>query len=73
MTPERLAELQAMRFTTGLNAACGHFDTDVERELYQLAAQCWNAMQDLLRDREQLLRANAEAAEELATWTGALR
>ncbi|MFF3092301.1 hypothetical protein [Streptomyces cyaneofuscatus] len=34
---------------------------------------CWAAVQDLLRDREQLLRANSEAAEELATWTGALR
>ncbi|MEV8048932.1 hypothetical protein [Streptomyces bacillaris] len=33
---------------------------------------CWTAVQDLLRDREQLLRANAEAAEELATWTGSL-
>ncbi|MFB7228491.1 hypothetical protein ACFCY9_12315 [Streptomyces fimicarius] len=33
---------------------------------------CWAAVQDLLRDREQLLRANAEAAEELATWTGSL-
>ncbi|MET7412486.1 hypothetical protein [Streptomyces rubiginosohelvolus] len=33
---------------------------------------CWAAVQDLLRDREQLLKANASAAEELATWTGSL-
>ncbi|NEB57626.1 hypothetical protein G3I48_35935 [Streptomyces griseus] len=34
---------------------------------------CWAAVQDLLRDREQLLQANDNAAEGLATWTGALR
>ncbi|MFC8625644.1 hypothetical protein [Streptomyces anulatus] len=33
---------------------------------------CWAAIQDLLREREQLVRANSETAEELATWTGSL-
>ncbi|MFE3371215.1 hypothetical protein ACFXOK_16635 [Streptomyces sp. NPDC059173] len=33
---------------------------------------CWAAVQDLLHDREQLLKANASTAEELATWTGSL-
>ena len=73
MTEARLAEIKAMKFTTGLNAAVGHFDTEVERELYELAARCWNAMQELLRDNEQLRKANAELAEGLAAWTGALR
>jgi hypothetical protein len=73
LTPERLAQIRTLRFTTGLNAACGHFDTPVERELYTLAATCWNALQELLRDHDRLTRANAETAEELAGWTGALR
>ncbi|MGW7196626.1 hypothetical protein [Streptomyces chryseus] len=79
LSAERLAAIKAMKFTTGLNAACGHFDTDVERELYSLAATNWNALQELIRGHEALLRdharlttASAEAAEELATWTGAL-
>ncbi|XMN09338.1 hypothetical protein ACK8N7_26510 [Streptomyces griseobrunneus] len=33
---------------------------------------CWAAIQDLLRDRDDLVRASAETAEELATWTGSL-
>ncbi|MFE2112019.1 hypothetical protein ACFXAY_01315 [Streptomyces microflavus] len=33
---------------------------------------CWAAIQDLLRDRDDLVRASAETAEALATWTGAL-
>lgn len=73
MTEQRLAQLKAMKFVTGVNARCGHFTTDVEREHYELAARCWNAMQELLRDNEQLRKANAAAAEELAQWTGALR
>ncbi|MGQ4358534.1 hypothetical protein [Streptomyces sp. SAS_272] len=66
----RLAEIRAMKFTTGLNAAFGHFDTDAERDLYQLAATCWNALQDLLRDHAHLTKASAETAEALAQWEG---
>ncbi|MGW1267568.1 hypothetical protein [Streptomyces sp. NPDC002491] len=66
----RLDEIRALRFTTGLNPACGHFDTDVERDLYQLAATCWNALQDLLRDHAHLTKASAETAEALARWEG---
>ncbi|MFJ4009429.1 hypothetical protein [Streptomyces sp. NPDC090026] len=73
LSPERLAQIKAMRFTTGLNAACGHFDTEVERELYTLAATCWNALQQVLPDHERLNRAHAAASEELAQWTGSLR
>jgi hypothetical protein len=73
LTTKRLEQIRAMKFTTGLNAACGHFDTPVERELYTLAASCWNALQELLRDHERLTREQAETAEELAGWTGALR
>ncbi|GAA2946457.1 MULTISPECIES: hypothetical protein [Streptomyces] len=72
MTEARRAEIQAMTFTTGVNAAHGVFATDTERDLYRLAARCWNAMQELLRDNEQLRQAHAQTAEELATWTGAV-
>lgn len=79
ISPERLAQLKAMKFTTGLNAGLGVFATDIERDHYELAARCWNALQELIRghdallaDHKQLTDANAEAAEELAKWTGAL-
>ncbi|MER7807886.1 hypothetical protein [Streptomyces sp900116325] len=72
LSETRFAEIKAMKFTTGLNAFAGHFETDVEREHYVLAAQCWNAMQELIRDREHLVKAQAATAEELATWTGSL-
>lgn len=67
---QRLAEIKALRFTTGLNAAAGHFATDTERDLYRLAATCWNALQELLRDHIHLTKASAETAEALARWEG---
>ncbi|WP_187280009.1 hypothetical protein [Streptomyces sp. IB2014 016-6] len=33
---------------------------------------CWAAVQDLLREREHLIKASADVAEELAQWTGEL-
>ncbi|WP_405676875.1 hypothetical protein OG292_19720 [Streptomyces sp. NBC_01511] len=32
----------------------------------------WTALQELIRDREHLVKASAEVAEELAQWTGEL-
>jgi hypothetical protein len=51
----RVERVRAMKFVTGLNAASGHFDTPVERELYTLAATCWNALQAQLKDSDALL------------------
>lgn len=51
----RVEGVRAMKFTTGLNAASGYFDTPVERELYRLAATCWNALQAQLKDSDALL------------------
>lgn len=70
LSPARLAEIKSLRFTTGLNAACGHFDTEVERELYLLAARCWNALQEVLRDHAHLTTAHDEVTARLATWEG---
>jgi hypothetical protein len=73
LTPERLDEIRAMTFTTGINPATGHFATETERELYQLAGRCWNALQQLLQDHEHLTKAHTETTERLAEWEGALR
>ncbi|MEV5606987.1 hypothetical protein [Streptomyces sp. NPDC052225] len=70
LDPARLAEIKAMRFTTRLNPACGVFDTDTERELYQLAAHCWNALQEVLRDHAHLTTAHDEVTTRLAAWEG---
>lgn len=39
----------------------------------RLLRECRTALTELLDDRDALVRANAEASEELACWTGALR
>ncbi|MFF3310520.1 hypothetical protein [Streptomyces sp. NPDC002952] len=70
LSPDRLAEIRSMRFTTRLNPAAGHFDTDTERELYNLAATCWNALQAVLRDHAHLTKAHHATAERLAQWEG---
>ncbi|MFC8723685.1 hypothetical protein [Streptomyces bacillaris] len=64
LAPHRLEEIQALaqQLTT---AAPGE-------DPQQLLRTCRTALTDLLADREDLVRAHAEAAEELAQWTGAL-
>ncbi|MCF3960323.1 hypothetical protein [Streptomyces fuscigenes] len=37
-----------------------------------LLTECRTALTDLLKDRDALIHANAEAGEQLAAWTGAL-
>lgn len=60
----RLDRARQMKFTTGLNAFAGHFDTDVERDLYQLAGRCWNALQAALADLELYVGKEPTIAEE---------
>lgn len=43
-----------------------------EAEARELLASARTALDDLLTDRDDLVRANAEAGEALAAWTGAL-
>lgn len=43
-----------------------------ETEARQLLAEAHTALADLLTDRDDLVRANAEAGEELALWRGAI-
>jgi hypothetical protein len=43
-----------------------------ETETRELLAECRTALAELLTDRDDLVRANHEAGEALAAWTGAL-
>lgn len=43
-----------------------------EAEALELLTSARTALADLLADRDDLVRANAEAGEALAAWTGAL-
>ncbi|WP_046500759.1 hypothetical protein [Streptomyces odonnellii] len=56
ISPERLAEIKALPRPT----------TPAD------AARCWTALQDLLRERQNLVAAQAETTAELATWTGSV-
>jgi hypothetical protein len=62
--PERLTEIRRLRPDLPRTAT--------ERDLRALLARYSAAVRDLLDDREDLVRANAEAAEELVGWNGAL-
>ncbi|MFZ3569451.1 hypothetical protein ACNYS0_21095 [Streptomyces sp. BH034] len=70
LAPARLAQIKAMKFTTGINPACGVFATDTEQELYFLAARCWNALQEVLADHAHLTTAHDEVTTRLADWEG---
>lgn len=61
LSDARLDAIRAMKFTTGLNAATGHFDTDVERDLYRLAAENYNARLELVREVDRLRNGPARA------------
>ncbi|MFJ8852313.1 hypothetical protein [Streptomyces sp. NPDC102437] len=65
LTPGRLDEIQAL-----VRQLAG---TIPDGDLVPLLASCRTALTDLLADRDALVTANAETAEELALWTGALR
>lgn len=38
-----------LRFVTTGNQECGVFDSEGERDLYRLAATCWNELQALIK------------------------
>lgn len=70
LSPARLDQIKAMRWTPGVKAACGVYATDTERDLYLLAARCWNALQEVLRDHTHLTKAQAETTARLSAWEG---
>jgi hypothetical protein len=62
--------VQAIRNLAGRLAArlaCAGADPDT-----RLLAECRAAIDDLLADRDSLVKANGAAAEELALWTGSV-
>ncbi|WP_413808175.1 hypothetical protein [Streptomyces sp. OE57] len=66
LDPGRLEEIRLLpaRLTTGLPEEDG--------EVRELLADVRTALLELLADREDLVRAHAEASEELAGWLGAI-
>ncbi|MER6976026.1 hypothetical protein [Streptomyces carpinensis] len=64
--PDRLKEVRQVL------ARLGAVKPPADADLRRLLADCRTALAEVLDEREGLVRANAEAAEELALWTGAL-
>ncbi|MGO4747919.1 hypothetical protein AB4212_04650 [Streptomyces sp. 2MCAF27] len=74
LSPARVAEIRDL--LAELVAASGTHGTNPPHspvEDRQLLGRCRSALADLLSDREALIAANAEAAEELALWNGSLK
>lgn len=65
LPPDRLTEIRALTARLRTRPAD-------EAEARELLAAAHTALDDLLADRDDLVRANAEAGEALAAWTGAL-
>ncbi|MDX2922894.1 hypothetical protein [Streptomyces sp. NE06-03C] len=68
LAPERLTEIRALltELATARTLPAAAPEPDLLR-------RCATALTDVLRDRDDLAANFKEIAEELATWTGALR
>lgn len=73
LTAERLDEIRDLLAELVAEAAPRPKAMDGDAEHRTLAARCRDAITDLLNDRDDLVRANGEAGEELALWRGHLR
>lgn len=69
LTPPRLNEIRDVLAALVADPA-GPEDPAARRALL---ARCRTALADVLVDRDDLARANAETAEELAQWTGSVQ
>ncbi|MGW3971135.1 hypothetical protein ACWEFD_17785 [Streptomyces ardesiacus] len=67
---ERVTEIRDL--LAELVAAPRRKATAADVEHRERLARCRDAITDLLNDRDALVRANAEAGEEIARWTGDL-
>lgn len=67
LEPARLAEIRGLAVELGGPQPTAAADVD------DVLARCAKALTDVLRDRDDLAADFAATAEELATWTGALR
>ncbi|MFD5571978.1 hypothetical protein [Streptomyces cadmiisoli] len=70
LTPERLTEIRDL--LAKLVAPPRRKATAADVEHRAQIERCRDAITDLLNDRDSLVKANAEAGEALALWTGAL-
>ncbi|MDX3694989.1 hypothetical protein PV726_32550 [Streptomyces europaeiscabiei] len=64
---ERVQAIRDLGGRLALRLASAGADPDT-----RLLAECRAAVDDLLADRDSLVKANGEAAEELALWTGSV-
>jgi hypothetical protein len=67
LPPERVDEIRALLQELTARKPTGDRDTD------ELLTRSRRAVDDLLRDHDALVKANGEAGEALALWTGAIR
>ncbi|MFD3844777.1 hypothetical protein ACFWVB_02655 [Streptomyces microflavus] len=68
LEPSRLSEIRALVAELGARPTTAAADVDG-----RLLVRCGKALADVLGDRDDLAADFAVIAEELATWTGALR
>jgi hypothetical protein len=64
---DRVQEIRNLSGRLAVRLTCAGADPDT-----LLLAECRAAVNDLLADRDSLVKANGEAAEELALWTGSV-
>lgn len=67
LAPERLTEIRAL--LAELTPAVRRMGT-AAADTGEVLTRCRTALEDLLADRDDLVRANGEAGEELARWRG---
>ncbi|MFJ2882394.1 MULTISPECIES: hypothetical protein [unclassified Streptomyces] len=70
LPPDRVQEIQHL--VADLTTATRRSDLTPQKTT-RLLNECRTALAELLTDRDDLVRANGEAGEELARWTGALK
>ncbi|MFJ4469514.1 hypothetical protein ACIP2X_18750 [Streptomyces sp. NPDC089424] len=70
LAPERVAEIRDL--LAEIVAPPLRKATAADAEHRAQLTRCRDALTDLLNERDALVKANAQAAEELACWTGAL-
>ncbi|MGX1301410.1 hypothetical protein RKD35_002898 [Streptomyces albogriseolus] len=73
LPPERVAEIRDLLAELVAQAAPRRKATAADVEHRDRLARCRDAITDLLNDRDSLVKAHAEASEELAGWIGGVR
>ncbi|MFK0063415.1 hypothetical protein ACIQTN_29820 [Streptomyces werraensis] len=73
LPPERVDEIRDLLAELVAQATPRRKATAADVEHRERLARCRDAITDLLNDRDALVKAHAEASEELAGWIGGVR